>query len=97
VGSEPVTALSDEVGITDRTLRRHFARHAALSPKQLSMSGRILRACAELSDRRNEPIVEVALRAGFGDQSAFSNAFRRYVGMTPAELRQEPIVFCERP
>jgi AraC-like DNA-binding protein len=96
VSGEPIAALSDEVGITDRTLRRHFARHAALSPKQLSMSGRILRACADLSDRRETRIVEVALRAGFGDQSAFTNAFRHYVGMTPAELRREPVVFCER-
>jgi len=96
-GGGSLSALSDELGITDRTLRRHFARHAGLSPKQLSMSGRILRACADLADRPDSPIVEVALRAGFGDQSAFTNAFRHYVGMTPARLRRQPVVYCERP
>jgi AraC-like DNA-binding protein len=94
---ESVATLADEIGVTARTLRRQFEQHAGLSPKQLSMSGRILRACAHLSDRRDMPIVEVALRVGFGDQAAFTNAFRHYVGMTPARLRAEPVVHCERP
>jgi AraC-like DNA-binding protein len=96
-GGEPLSALLDDLGVTTRTLRRHFARHAGLSPKQLSLSGRILRACAYLSDRREAGIADIALRVGFGDQAAFTNAFRHYVGMTPAQLRAEPIVHCERP
>lgn len=91
-----VATLADELGVTDRTLRRHFAKHAGISPKQLSMSGRILRACADLSDRRDRSIAEVALRVGFGDQAAFTNAFHHYVGTTPGLLRAEPIVHCER-
>ncbi len=97
LGEESVSTLADDAGVTARTLRRHFAIHAGLSPKQLSMSGRILRACAYLSDRREIPLAEVALRVGFGDQASFTNAFRHYVGMTPAQLRAEPIVHCERP
>jgi AraC-like DNA-binding protein len=96
-GTASVSALADDVGVTTRTLRRHFAKHAGLSPKQLSLSGRILRACACLSDRRETSIVDVALRVGFGDQAAFTNAFGHYVAMTPAQFRAEPIVFCERP
>lgn len=94
---ESVSTLADDVGVTVRTLRRHFAKHAGLSPKQLSMSGRILRACAYLSDRPEMPIAEVALRVGFGDQAAFTNAFHHYVGMTPGRLRAEPVIYCERP
>lgn len=93
---ESVAGLADDLGITARTLRRHFASHAGLSPKQLSMSGRVLRGCALLCDRPEIPIAEVALRLGFNDQAAFANAFRHYVGMTPAQLRAEPIVYCER-
>ena len=96
-GGVPVAALADAFGMSDRTLRRLCARQAGLSPKQLSMSGRILRACADLVDRPSLPLAEIALRAGFGDQPAFTNAFRHYVGMTPARLRAEPIVYCERP
>jgi AraC-like DNA-binding protein len=96
-GGESVSALADRLGVTARTLRRHFTRHAGLSPKQMSLSGRILRACFCLSDRRETGIAEVALKVGFGDQAAFTNAFRHYVGMTPGQLRAEPLVFCERP
>ena len=96
-GCESVSALADQTGVTPRTLRRHFAKHAGLSPKQMSLSGRVLRACAWLSDRRETGIAEVALKVGFGDQAAFTNAFRHYVGMTPGQLRAEPLVYCERP
>jgi AraC-like DNA-binding protein len=96
-GGRPVGALADAFGLSERTLRRMCARDAGLSPKQLSMSGRILRACADLVDRRSLPLAEVALRSGFGDQAAFTNAFRHYVGTTPGRLRAEPIVYCERP
>jgi AraC-like DNA-binding protein len=94
---ESVSTLADDVGVTLRTLRRHCAKYAGLSPKQLTMSGRILRACAYLCDNRQIPVAEVALRAGFNDQAAFTNAFRYYVGITPTQLRSEPIVYCERP
>ena len=96
-GDESMSGLADRLGITVRTLRRQFARHAGVSPKQLSMSGRMLRGCAWLCDRPETPIAQVALRLGFSDQAAFTNAFRHYVGMTPAQLRAEPIVYCERP
>lgn len=96
-GERPVGALAEAYGLTERTLRRLCARNAGLSPKQLSMSGRILRACADLVDRPSLPLAEIALRTGFGDQAAFTNAFRHYVGTTPGRLRAEPIVYCERP
>lgn len=94
--AETIGELAEELGFTERTLRRRLATYAGVSPKQLAMSGRILRASALLCDRPHIPIAEVALLTGFGDQSAFSNAFRAYLGMTPAELRAEPVVFLER-
>jgi AraC-like DNA-binding protein len=88
---EPVSALADQLGFTDRTLRRHCETHAGLSPKQLVMSGRMLRAC-DLLRRSPVSLAEAALRLGFSDQAAFTNAFRHYLGMTPAQLRAEAIV-----
>lgn len=34
--------------------------------------------------RRKEPLVQVAFRLGFSDQSAFSKAFKRWTGLSPA-------------
>lgn len=92
---EPVSSLADQLGFTDRTLRRHCETHAGLSPKQLVMSGRMLRAC-DLLRRTTVSLADAALRLGFSDQAAFTNAFRHYLGMTPARLRAEAIVHYQR-
>lgn len=97
VSHQRLEALADEFGFTGRTLRRHCERYAGLSPKQLVMTGRMLRACGLLWHRPDVPIVEISSRLGFSDQAAFANAFRHYVGTTPARLRAEPLVFCEAP
>jgi AraC family transcriptional regulator len=45
-------------------------------------------ACRELAGSRR-PIAEIALAAGFSDQSHFNRAFRREVGMPPSQYRAE--------
>lgn len=95
VAGQPIADLADDLGVTARTLRRHCETHAGLSPKQLVMSGRMLRACDLLRRSDAQPLVDVADQLGFNDQSAFTNAFRRYLGLTPTELRAEPLVFYE--
>lgn len=92
---QPVSAAAEAFGVTSRTLRRYCERYAGLSPKQLMMSGRMLRACGMLRYGSGMPIVEIAGRLGFNDQAAFTNAFRHYVETTPVRLRAEPLVFCE--
>lgn len=95
VTDQRVSAVADDLGFTARTLRRRCETHAGLSPKQLVMSGRMLRACDLLKRPGAIPLAEVAYRLGFSDQSAFSSAFRHYLGMTPGALRAEPLVFYE--
>jgi AraC family transcriptional regulator len=35
------------------------------------------------------PLAEIALAAGFCDQSHFSNLFRRIIGVTPSHYRRQ--------
>src|SRR6185295_803381 len=35
-----------------------------------------------------EPLVEIALAAGFADQTHFTRSFKRLTGMTPSEFRR---------
>lgn len=44
-------------------------------------------ACHQVSNGEHT-LVEIALRAGFGDQSHFSKVFKRHVGMTPNEYKK---------
>lgn len=41
----------------------------------------------------NEPLVEIALAAGFADQTHFTRSFKRVTGMTPTEFRR---IFARR-
>ena len=38
--------------------------------------------------RTDEPLVEIALEAGFADQTHFTRSFKRVTGMTPTEFRR---------
>ena len=49
---------------------------------------RIDRAAEQLATG-SQPLAEIALAAGFADQSHFSNVFRRRVGMSPSAYRRE--------
>ena len=54
---------------------------------QIVVQQRMARAALHLTDTRM-PIAEIAHRVGYGDQSAFSRAFRRHWGETPAAYRR---------
>jgi AraC family transcriptional regulator len=68
----------------------HFARRfkssLGLSPHQFMVRARVERAKTLLADARHS-LVEVGLATGFANQSHFTTAFRRVVGMTPKRYR----------
>ncbi len=44
-------------------------------------------ACRQISSGKHT-LVEIALNAGFGDQSHFSKVFKKHIGMTPIEYKK---------
>ena len=48
----------------------------------------LCRSMSELAGL-DKSLSEIALAAGFYDQSHFANAFKRYTGMTPSEFRRK--------
>jgi AraC family transcriptional regulator len=69
----------------------HFARQfkaaSGLPPHQYVIGRRVERAKDLLQARAGLSLAEVALRAGFSDQSQFSRHFKRVVGVTPGRFR----------
>lgn len=65
---------------------RAFRAHLRCSPGEYVRNVRIENAKRELS-ASDRALSEIALDAGFYDQSHFANAFRRATGMTPREWR----------
>jgi AraC-like DNA-binding protein len=76
-------ATLERVTGSDRfTLARHFRRAFGTSPDRYRMLRRL--ALARQAVERGEPLVQVAARAGFADQSHLTRQFKRAYGVTPA-------------
>jgi AraC family transcriptional regulator len=69
----------------------HFARQfkaaTGLPPHQYVIARRVERAKQFLQDRCELSLAEVAVSAGFSDQSVFCHHFKRLVGVTPGQYR----------
>lgn len=80
--------LAAAVGVHPVTLARAFRRTFGCTVGEYLRRLRIERAAEQLV-RGSESLAEIALAAGFADQSHFSNVFRRRVGMSPSAYRRE--------
>jgi AraC-like DNA-binding protein len=68
-----------------------FKRTTGLPPHQYVIQRRVARAKQLMEAARDVSLAEVALHAGFSDQSQLSHHFKRFVGVTPGEFRRRRI------
>src|SRR5690349_1446143 len=78
--------VASAVGIHPAHLARTFRKRYGCTLGEYVRRLRIERASRDLV-RSRVPVCEIALAAGFYDQSHFVKVFRRQTGMTPAEYR----------
>lgn len=83
----PLAELASLVGAHPVTLTRGFRRSFGCSVGEYLRRLRIERAVDRLA-RSDLPLAQIALEAGFADQSHFSNLFRRRTGMSPSSYRR---------
>jgi AraC family transcriptional regulator len=79
--------LAAAVGVHPVTLARGFRKAYGCSVGAYLRWLRVARAARGLAET-DAPLAEVALAAGFADQSHFSNVFRRVTGLAPAAFRR---------
>jgi AraC family transcriptional regulator len=81
----------DQLAGVARISAYHFARQfkaaTGLPPHQYVILRRVERAKQLLQAGTDLSLVEVAVRAGFSDQSQFTHHFKRLVGVTPGQFR----------
>jgi AraC-like DNA-binding protein len=82
-----IAAIAELVGVHPATLARGFRRAFGCSIGDMQRRLRLERALLDLADSA-QPLAQVAQRAGFYDQSHFTNLFRRTYGITPARYRR---------
>lgn len=81
-----LAALAAAAGVHRVHLARAFRAHYACTVGEYVRQRRIEHACRRLATT-DTPLSEIALSAGFADQSHFTTTFRRLVGITPSAFR----------
>ena len=84
----PLPELAARLGVTDRHLRRIFARRHGVTPLAWLTTQRLLLAKQLLTDT-GLPVTQVALAAGFGSLRRFNAAFAERYRLSPTALRRE--------
>jgi AraC family transcriptional regulator len=64
-----------------------FRTNVGCTPGEYVRRLRVEFACHRISSS-DMPLIEIALEAGFSDQSHLTKNFKRYTGMTPARFRR---------
>ena len=82
-----VPALARSAHVSAAYFSRSFRAAFGETPHQYLLRRRIERAKALLR-AGDLPVTEVCLAVGFTSLGSFSNAFRRYVGVSPVAYRQ---------
>ena len=85
-GELSLKRIAETVGVHPVHLARTFRRHHHCTLGEYVRKLRVERACRELA-RTDAPLSQVALSAGYYDQSHFSRNFKRLIGITPTEYR----------
>jgi AraC-like DNA-binding protein len=80
-------ALAQLSGLSSFHFLRVFRLLTGQTPRQFVISTRLRAAAAALRETRN-PVVEVAMNAGFGDLSHFNASFARCFGCSPGAYRR---------
>jgi AraC family transcriptional regulator len=88
--AEPLTLadIARAVGVHPVHVARVFRRHHRCTVGEYVRGLRVDLACRELA-HSNASLSEIALAAGFPDQSHFSRVFKRVTGLTPGTFRAE--------
>lgn len=84
---ESLGQLAAAVGVHPVTLARGFRKAYGCTVGAYLRWLRVARAARELAET-DTPLAEIALAAGFADQSHFSNVFRRETGLSPSAFRR---------
>jgi transcriptional regulator GlxA family with amidase domain len=87
-GEIKLATLADDCGLSISHFARSFRRSFGTSPHRYLILQRLEISKALLSETIS-PLVEIAARTGFADQSAFTRTFASIIGISPAKWRRE--------
>ena len=91
--SSSVVRLASDLGVTHRTLLRHFDRWVGVRPKVIQRILRFQRVIRWEDDHVDLDWSEVAYRCGYYDQAHLIRDFRAFTGITPVAYRKSRLEY----
>ena len=85
-GSPRLHEVANAAGVHPVHLAREFRRKQGMTVGEYVRKLRVEFACDQLV-QSGQPIVDIAIRAGFSDHSHLTRVFRQETGLTPTEFR----------
>ncbi|MBS0518023.1 MAG: helix-turn-helix transcriptional regulator [Proteobacteria bacterium] len=93
--SRSLAALADTVGLSRRTVTRHFVRETGFTFSAWRQRLRLLQALDRLATGAS--ITDIAFDLGYESPSAFTAMFRRHFGTSPSRFTPQTSTEEERP
>ena len=84
-----LATLADEVGISPHHLSEVLNQHAGQNFNHFINAYRIKEVCNKLTLDRSVAVLDIALQAGFSSKSTFNTIFKKFMGMTPTQYRND--------
>ncbi len=87
LSEQPLSALCERLGISERYLRQLFQDHVGMSPKSYAIYQQLLFA-KQLLHESSLSITDIAFAAGFNSVRRFNDAFLKQFTLAPRQIRQ---------
>lgn len=81
----PISSFADDCNLSRRQFERRFRELSGFSPKDFFNVVRFKTAISEM-EKDVLPLAQIAINAGYYDQSHFTNEFKKFSGYTPKEF-----------
>ena len=86
--ANPVAAMAEASGLTERSFLRRFRKATGQSPLEYIQTLRIEEA-KQLLETSDDPLDDIAAEVGYTEPAAFRHLFRKLVGITPSAYRRK--------
>jgi AraC family transcriptional regulator len=85
-----IERLSSVAAFSTYHFHRQFRQLFGVSVMKYVQLRRLKRAAYQLAFRPDRPVLEIALDSSYEGPEAFARAFKRHVGQSPTDFRQDP-------
>jgi AraC-like DNA-binding protein len=82
-----VQHLAQQTDLSPRQLQRRFVRHVGYPPSQFARIARLQRFLHRSSTEPRATLAQLAVRAGYADQSHLARDCKSLTGLTPRQMR----------